>query len=410
MKPTKLLLFLLMSGNCHADWVRFRGDNGAGVDTSATIPVEWNAENQLFKTKLPGVGHGSPVVFGQRVFLLAADEKTFDRIPVCVDATSGEILWQDKIGTGKFKGHRFNSPASSTPTVDATHVYFSWGTADQLSVAAYTHKGKPAWSSDLGPVPGGHGFAASPSVVGDLVLLNKDQESGGGSLLALDSATGKAKWSVPRKSIRLSYSTPCTITVDGRKFLIFTNWQHGFTVIDPKDGKVVSELSTFDLEVKERAISSPIVWKDLVIGTCGFTTNPKHCVAVRVAKDGTLTEVWRIEKAVPHIPSPIIVDDLLYLWDDKGILTCIDPATGDIHYEERVPTRGKTFGSPVSDGKSIFCADEEGNIHAVATGKTFNFLNSNALKELCRSTPALSHGNLYLRTSGHLIAIKGKQP
>ena len=210
------------------------------------------------------------------------------------------------------------------------------------------------------------------------------------------------------KTYRLSYSTPCVITVEGRKMLVFTNWQHGFTVIDPKGGAVLGELSVFDTEVKERAISSPIVWEDLVIGTCGFTTNPKHCVAVRVGKDGSLTEVWRIEKAVPHIPTPLIVEDLLYLWDDKGLLTCVDPATGKIFYNERVPTRGTTFGSPVSDGKTIFCTDEGGNVHAVAVGKEFEVLAMNKLGELCRSTPAMSGGMMYVRTFEHVIAISGE--
>ncbi len=409
MKLTIFLLAPLFLTAVHAqEWPRFRGPNGNGVNANATIPTEWKDSDILFKAELPGVGHGSPVVHGNRVFLLCANEKTFDRIPVCVDAKTGDVIWQDKVSTGKFKGHRFNSPASSTPAVDEERVYFSWGTKDELTLAAYTHEGKPLWKENLGPVTGGHGFAASPAVFGDIVVINKDQEKGGGALIAVNAKTGKVKWSIPRKSLRLSYSTPCSITVEGREFLVHTNWQHGFTVVDPKTGKVLDELAAFFLETNERAISSPIAFGDMVVGTCGFTANPKQCVGVRIDGKGKLTEVWKIEKSVPHIPCPILVGDLLFLWDDKGILSCVDPKTGEEHYRERVPTRGTCFGSPVSDGKTIFCADDGGNIHAVAATKEFKVLGMSKVEELCRSTPALANGNLYLRCFNHLVAVKGK--
>ncbi|MEM9478850.1 MAG: PQQ-binding-like beta-propeller repeat protein [Verrucomicrobiota bacterium] len=403
------LLILTNLSLVHAsEWPRFRGINGSGVNENAEIPVEWTDKDILFDVELPGTGNGSPVVHGKRVFLLCADEETFERMPVCLDAQSGEILWQDKVQTGKFKGHRFNSPASSTAAVDDEQVYFSWGTKEELTIAAYTHDGERVWSRGLGPVVGGHGFGASPAVYEELVVINNDQDKANGSLIALNKATGKTEWEIDRNGERLSYSTPCEVSVGGKTFLVFTNWQHGFTVVDPANGDVVDELSPFDLTTNERAISSPIAFGDIVVGTCGFTANPKHCVAVRVDEKGKLEEIWRIERSVPHIPSPLLVGDLLFLWDDKGILTCVDPMTGEEHYRERVPTRGTCFGSPVSDGKTIFSIDDGGNVHAVAASKEFKVLGMTALKDVCRSTPAIANGNLYLRTNTRLVAIKGK--
>ncbi|MFK5922975.1 MAG: PQQ-binding-like beta-propeller repeat protein [Verrucomicrobiota bacterium] len=430
-----ILLFGLITQAAVADnWPRFRGSNGSGVSEGVTIPTEWSEADFRWKIDLPGVGHGSPVVWGERVFLLAASEppprpkkkkgkkkkalvekkvaavKPQNWLPMCVSSKDGSILWKQEIivEDAKYKGHRFNSPASTTPAVDDKRVVFTWGTPEKLTMAAFSHDGKKLWQSDLGPVSGGHGFAASPILLQDLVVLNNDQEKGGGNLIALDANTGKVKWTVERRSQRLSYSVPCVMESEGRKLLVFVNWQHGFTVIDAKDGRVVAEKSVFNTDVNERAISSPVVYKDLIIGTCGFTANPKHCVAMRLKGD-QLEEVWRIERNVPHIPSLIVVGDLAYLWDDAGIVTCVKAATGEQVWKARVPgVEGSCFGSPVSDGKSIFSADESGNINVIAVADELKHLATNRLGELCRTTPAIADGAMFVRTYKKLIAVEGK--
>lgn len=405
-----LLSLLSTATTSFADnWTRFRGDNGSGVNETAKFPAQATAADFAWKIELPAIGHGAPVVWGDRVFVLCGDEKTGTRIPMSVDLASGKTLWQHEVEAGKFKGHRFNSPASTTPAVDAEALYFTWATANALTLAAYDHAGKSLWSTDLGPVVGGHGFGASPMVFGDLVVLNNDQEKENGFLVALDRKTGKIAWQTPRKSARISYSTPVVYPHPKTKepLLVFTNWTHGFTAIDPKDGKVIAEISPFDQETNERAISSPIVWRDLIIGTCGFTNNPKHCIAVRLNDAGKFEEVWRIEKSVPHIPSVILVHDLLYLWDDAGMVTCVKPATGESLWRERVDTEGQTFGSPVSDGAAIFCVDSNGTLHAIAAAPEFKQLGHTKLDDTCRSTPAIAGGILLVRTQSKLFAIKG---
>lgn len=392
------------------EWDRFRGPNGSGVVTGIVFPTEAVETDFAWKIDLPGIGHGAPVVWGDRLFLLAGDEKTGTRMPMAIDTASGEILWKHDVEAGKFKGHRFNSPASTTPAVDADAVYFTWATADALTLAAYDHDGKALWEADLGPVVGGHGFGASPMVFGDLVVLNNDQEKENGFLVALDRKTGKIAWQVSRKSARISYSTPVVYPhpATGKPQLVFTNWTHGFTAIDPADGSVIAEISPFNQEVNERAISSPVVWQDLVIGTCGFTNNPKHCVAVRLTAKNEFEEVWRIEKSVPHIPSVILVNDLLYLWDDAGLVTCVKPDSGESLWRERADTEGQTFGSPVSDGRSIFSVDQNGTLHAIAAGPEFKQLGHTKLDDTCRSTPAIAGDKLFIRTQSKLFAIQGK--
>ncbi|MEM7146262.1 MAG: PQQ-binding-like beta-propeller repeat protein [Verrucomicrobiota bacterium] len=393
------------------EWDRFRGPNGSGLAEGASIPAEWKKSDYKWSVDLPGVGHGSPVVWGERIFLLCGDEEKGTRMPVCVNAADGEVIWSEEFTPGNSKRHRFNSVASTTPAVDEERVYFSWGNKEGLTLTAFSHDGELEWEAELGPVSGGHGFGASPMMYGDLLVLNNDQEGEeNGFLIALDRKTGKEVWRVPRQSKRISYSTPVVYEVGagGEEALVFTNWTHGFTAIDPESGDVLADKSVFYQDTNERAISSPIVYDDLVLGTCGFTKNPKHAIAMRLRPGGDFEEVWRIERSVPHIPSPIFVNDLVFLWDDAGIVTCVDPGTGEVKWRERVEAKGEVYGSPVSDGEKIFCADKEGVVSVIAAGDTFEVLGQNDLGELCRSTPAIADGVLYVRTNGKLHAIQGE--
>jgi len=397
-----LLLAFVLPASAET-WPRFRGPNGAG-GIAAELPDSFDADAPKWKTELPGVGHGSPVVWNDRIFLICADPKTEERRPVCVRVSDGKILWTKKVAEKVTKTHKFNGPASSTPAVDATHVYVAWGTKTHQILAAYTHDGEPVWRRELDPVTEGHGFAASPVVYRDMVILNRDQRDEG-HWIALDAATGKTHWKLERASKRLSYSTAVVFDPPGRDpELVVTNWQHGFTGINPQTGEVVWEKSVFDTNTNERAISSPVVAGDLIIGTCGFTTNPKHCVAVRPGRNGGVEEVWRVEKSVPHIPSPIVHGDHVFLWEDKGIVSCLEHATGKLVWRERV--RGDLSGSPVRAGDKLYVFNRDGQVVCIAASPTFAELGRTELNELGRTTPALADGVLYVRTPTTLWALE----
>ena len=230
------LFFLIWISPAPAEnWPRFRGPNGSGVATETKVPPVWTESDYRWRVDLPGVGHGSPVVWGDKLFLLCATESgsrkkgkgkpksavspdgeasapTAQRwMPLCMSTKDGSVIWKQEIAGGEFSGHRFNSPASTTPAVDARRVVFTWGTAEKLTMAAFSHAGEKLWESDLGPVEGGHGFAASPMLIGDLVVLSNDQEDEKGNLLGIDANTGAVKWTVRRHSLRLSYSVPCVL-------------------------------------------------------------------------------------------------------------------------------------------------------------------------------------------------------
>ena len=399
-----LIPFLFFSSLHAQEWVRFRGPNGSG--TSATeLPAKWEGKNYKWKVALPGTGHNSPVLFGNKVFVNGAKGKGAQRIVACVDAGSGKVLWHKEFEFDTHKKHKQNSYATSSPTVDNERVYSAWGHKTSLKVIALDHSGGLVWEKELGGVNGGHGFGVSPILHEGLLILPNDQEKGGGFVIALDKLTGETKWKIPRGSKRLTYATPCLYSpASGDPQLILTNWWLGITSLNPLDGKQNWEEDVFGKPHSERAIASPITFNNLVYGTCGFTTKDKHLVAMDPV---TGKEVWRIEKSVPHIPTPIIVNSLLYMWGDGGILSCLDPMTGKTHWRERVvDVKDTFFGSPVAAGDVIFCSSAYGKVVAIRASDKFEQLAVNDLEEQCRSTPAIANGNLFIRTYEHLICIQ----
>jgi outer membrane protein assembly factor BamB len=400
------VLAALISRSGADEWPRFRGPNGSGLSDATTIPARWSADHLLWKVPLPGVGHGSPVVWGTKLFVQCEDDDGRQRLVVCLDALEGRTLWIRRFASATHGKHAKNSFASSTPAVDAEHVYAAWGVPGRLMLAALDHHGELVWERDLGGFQGGHGFASSPIVHEDLVVLGNDQE-GPSSLLALDRRTGALRWQVPRRSQRTTYSTPCVYAPGGRPAeLIFTNWRHGITAVDPATGRVNWELSVFDQNQPERAIGSPITAGELIIATCGFVNNPKHVVAVRPGGDDDpqgVEEVYRIERAVPHIPTPLASGDRRYLWSDAGIVTCCELETGRKVWQHRVG--GNYFGSPVCVAGRLFCVNDAGEVVVLAAADDYQELARNPLGEPCHSTPAVAHGMMFIRTERHLHAI-----
>ncbi len=392
------------------DWPRFRGPNGAGV-SNAAIPAKWTDADYRWKVALPGdEGHGSPVVYKGKVYLNGASKDGAQRLIISIDAATGKTRWVKRFDAASHRKHKFNSFATSTPAVDAAGVYCAWGSTKRLTLVALDHEGNERWQRDLGPVKGGHAFGVSPIVYEDMVILPNDQD-GDSSLIAVDKSTGKTRWRIPRKSLRLTYSTPVVYQPNGLPpVLVFTNWQHGITGVEPRTGKVVWELDVFGKPDKERAIGSPVVAGDIVIGTCGFVTKDKHVVALRpTGKSGApMAETWRIEKAVPHVPTVLVLGDRAYLWSDPGIITCVEVKIGKTVWSGRAENDGgKFYGSPVAASGRIFCAADRGQIVVIEAGNTYKPLAVNDLGETCRSTPAIAGGDMFIRTAGHLICIRG---
>ena len=401
-----ILIWALHAPAMAQEWTRFRGPDGSGVAASgADIPAKWSDRDVRWKVDLPGVGHSSPVLWGDRIFLTCADEQTGTATLVCLNAADGSLRWKRDYTSENYRHHGENSYASSTPTADAERVYVCLMQPRQLQVVALDHDGKDAWTADLGPFVTQHGGGHSPVVFEDIVVVANDQDGPGSSIVALDRKTGQKKWTSPRKSYRFSASTPCVYrpTDGGPAQLIFTSWAHGITGIDPKNGLVLWELpEAFDA----RTVGSPVAANEagVVIASCGEGPGGHWITAVKPGSGGAKPDVvYKISKMSPYVPTPIVKGNLLFFWADGGTVTCARADSGAMVWQERVG--GSYFGSPVCAGDKLYCVSKRGEVVVIAAAEKFELLARNELGEKSHATPAVANGRMYVRTYGKLFCI-----
>ena len=389
------------------EWTRFRGPNGSGVSRATTVPTQWTEADHNWRITLAGRGHSSPVLWGKRLFVTSGDEESGQRIVLCVNAADGRRVWSREFPAARHGKHDLNSFASSTPAVDGQRLYVAWATPEEYVVLALDHDGRESWRVDLGPSKVAHGFGASPIVHDDLVVVPNDQDETG-SLIALDADTGAIRWKVARKG-KSSYITPCIYQPDGGAAeLIFTNWDHGITSIDPKTGEKNWEIDIFEKSHPESAIGSPIVAGDLVLGTCGWLGVRKEVVAIRpasIARGKDAAEVYRIDRSAPLCTTPLVCDDLLFLWSDDGIVTCADVRDGNVYWRERVG--GTFYSSPICVNNRLYGISADGDMVVLAATKKFERLARFPIGDGSHSTPAVANGTMFVRTFSQLFSIGG---
>lgn len=396
----------LVSGSFAQEWTRFRGPNGTGLSDAKTIPAEWRAEDFNWKVSLPGSGHSSPVIFEEKIFLTSTDEAAGKIIALCVKAADGSILWQREFPFAPFQKHKFNSFASATPAVDAERVYFSWSTPARYTVLALDHAGKQVWERDIGPFVSQHGSGASPIVFEDKLILPNEQE-GQSFLVAFDRRTGQTRWQSSRRTSSTTYSTPCVYQPKGQKpLLIFNSQAHGISAVDPQSGNLVWEYAkAFD----KRSVSSPLIAGNIIFGSCGSGGGGHYVVAVRAPNAATDKQpelAYELRRAAPYVPTGVVHGDLVFLWNDGGIVTCLHAPSGDVRWQERVG--GNFFGSPVLVDGRVFCVSTSGEVVVIEASDRFHVVARNALEETTHATPAVAGGRMYIRTLTRLISVGGK--
>ena len=387
------------------EWPRFRGPDGAGL-SDAVIPPTPVPADVLWKVPLPGAGHASAVVWGDRVFTTCGDESSGTQSVVCLSARDGSVLWKRDHPGETYRHHGENSYASSTPAVDGDHVYACVMRPKELKVVALRHDGTPAWEAPLGPFVTQHGGGHSPVVYGGLVIVANEQDGPGSCLVALDRTTGAVRWKTPRKSYRFSASTPCVFRPQGGpEQLVFTSWAHGMTAVDPADGAVLWEAEGV---FEARTVGSPVAANDagLIVASCGEGGGGRALVAVRApSRPGGKAEVaYKVTKAAPYVPTPLVRGGRLYVVADNGTATCAEVATGKVLWQQRLPG-GTFFGSPVCAGDALFAVSKRGNLVAFAAADEFKLLGEYDLGEKSDATPAIANGNMYVRTYGHLLCV-----
>lgn len=393
-------LLIAASTDLAANWDRFRGPNGAGQSDDASIPSKWEPGNILWKRPLPGIGHSSPVIWENRLFITSADPKTGAQIVSVYDTRTGSQVWEKQFDADKYHMNGLNSYASSTPAVDAENLYTMWLQDGHVKLVATMHNGNEAWRRDIGPFEETHGFGKSPIVVDDMVYVANDSQAQS-AIVALDRKNGEVRWHIPRESGITAFATPCLLDPAAKdKLLLAVSTASGLTAIDAKTGKVAWQ--GLNDALTERCVSSPIVAGGMVLVSCGQGGNGKLLIAAR--PDGKeAKEVYRLEQSIPNVPTPIVAGDLLFLWHDRGLVSCYDLATGKQNYRERVG--GDYHSSPIRIGNRIFGVARNGEVVVLAADRKFEVLARNSLNEPCHATPAVANGRLYLRTEASLVCI-----
>jgi outer membrane protein assembly factor BamB len=412
-------------------WPGWRG-LGQGVAADARPPLEWApAKNVLWKAAIPGRGHSSPIVWGDRIFLTTAVEG--DVVPgakavrhvadgqefvhpdatgadrrhafklLALDARDGRLVWERTAweGTPVDSRHKKASFASPTATTDGERVYAYFGSE---GLYAYDFDGKLAWKFDPGVVGSmGVGVGTSPVLYRDLVILLCDEDNGERSyIVALDRRTGKEAWRVPRK-VEISWATPVVVSANGRDELV-TSGNQLVQAYDPATGRELWRMQG----LASNAVTTPLVGDDVVVLSSGYPS--KVSVAVKPGGSGDVTGtprmLWRYEKGSAYVPSPILYDGHVYLVTDKGLLTCLDARTGEVRYEgARPPVPASFMASPVAVAGHLLLMSQDGDTFVVKAGPRFELVGTNPLGEPISASAAVAGGRLYIRGESHLFAI-----
>ena len=387
------------------NWPGWRGPRGDGTSEEKNIPVSWSSSsNVLWKTALPGSGHASPIVWENRLFTVAALPEADERVLLCLDASSGRLLWRRTVVQSPLEAkHPLNSHASSTPVTDGKFVYVSFLDRKDMVVAAYDFEGRQQWLVRPGQFESRHGFCSSPVLFKDNVIVNGDHD-GDSYIVALNQSDGKTHWKTPRQNKTRSYCVPIIRELAGKTQMVLSG-DKSVASYDPNNGSLrwiidgPTEQFVASLVYSESA--------DLLFMTGGFPDH--HILAIKPDGAGNVTRThikWRTNKGVAYVPSPIVAGDYFLVVSDSGVAHCFEAATGKLFWQERM---GEHHASLVSANGLVYFLNDDGVMHVVRSGRNYELIARNELGEKCFASPALSNGYLFLRGEKHLFCL-GKRP
>lgn len=398
--------------NAGDTWNRFRGPNGNGV-VQADLPTTWSdTENLAWATDLPGRGSSSPVVWEDHVFLTAYSgyaidaENPGDRAGLklhllCIDLNDGALLWNcviDPLAAEQNFGKRLGEHgyASPTPCVDESGIYAFFGPSGMVAVS---HQGEIRWRRELGTQTAGFGAAASPILVGDLVIQNASIESG--TLFALEKTTGDIRWQAD--GIARAWTTPTLAPVDDGTVELIVNQKDAILGFDPDTGKKLWTCAA----IEDYVVPCVVEHRGLLY--CSGGRSNKTFV-VRPGGRGDVSEshlVWDQSRGA-NVTSPILVGDHLFWSHDKAIALCLSASDGEEQFRTRLPTRSRVYASIVSDGDKLFLTTRDAGVLVLAAQPEYKELAINRLgseEERFNATPAITKNRLLIRSDRRLYCV-----
>jgi outer membrane protein assembly factor BamB len=397
------------------DWPGWRGPRGDGSSQEKNVPISWSSSNNIaWKTELPGLGHASPIISGERVFTVAVIPETEGRVLLCLDRASGKILWQKIVVTSPLeKKHMLNSHASSTPVTDGRLVYTAFLDVQDMVVAAYDFSGKQQWLVRPGIFKSVHGFCSSPVLHNDKVIVNGDHD-GDSYIVALDRTTGKTLWKTPRANKTRSYCVPIIMQLGGRTQMILSG-DKSIASYDPDTGRPHWYIKGPTEQFVASLVYNPKA--DLLFMTGGFPQH--HLLGLHHNGTGDLGNIMHLPRAelaqvawhhtkasmVSYVPSPISEGDYFLVVSDTGHANCLLAKTGEALWQEKL---GSHHASPISANGLVYFVADNGITTVVKPGAKFEVVARNELGEGCFASPALSRGQIFVRGNKHLFCIGAK--
>lgn len=396
------------------NWPQWRGPNLNGVSAEKNLPVKWTtAENVIWKAPMPGWSGSTPVIWRDRVFLNVAEADSL--YLWCLDKTKGSVLWKKLLGSGNVKLRKQNM-SSPSPVTDGASVYVLTGTG---ILKGFDFSGKEIWSRDIqkdyGQFGLNWGYASSPLLFEDSLyvqVLHGMKTDDPSYVLRIDKKTGKTLWRVERPTMAVrespdSYATPGLFR-KGKSTEIVISGGDCVTGHDPATGKELWRANGLnpDNDPFHRVVGSPVIFEDIIYAPSKF----KPLLALRAGGRGDITTshlLWSTTNG-PDVPTPVTDGKYFYIVNDRGIMSCLDARTGaEIYGQQRLKPAAYS-GSPVlADGK-IYVTNEDGLTTVVKAGPTFEVLAENALEDYCLSSPAISDGQIFIRTAQNLYCIGKK--
>jgi len=376
------------------DWPAWRGLHGDGhAKAIKDLPLKWSvSKNVAWKVKLPGRGHSTPTVVGDRIYLATAEEKKQVQSVLCFEKATGKLIWQRAIHTGNFVkgGNKNASHASSAVVCDGTQLYVSFPNDNKIHTTALSMEGKVIWQTTVSDYVIHQGFGTSPTVYRDVVIAKADSKKIGGAVAGLNKKNGKVIWKINRPKYP-NYTTPVMVTAYGKLQMVFAGAEL-ITSIDPLTGNKHWEFPGSTQECVATAVTDG----KRIFVSGGWPKN--HIAAIEADGSGKIT--WQNTARV-YVPSMLIKDNHLYATMDAGFAACWDSATGRELWKERLG--GAFFASPVLVGKRIYATNLAGKTFVYSTDpKKFKLLATNQLGNEVYASPIVSGNRLYLR-----VAFKG---
>ncbi len=410
-----IVAVVLVAGAVHAEeWPGWRGPRGDGTSTETGVPLTWSrTDNIAWKTPIPGIGHSSPIVWGDRVFVTSCVENEGKRLLLSLDRRTGKVLWERVVLTAKLEGkHKLNSYASATPVTDGRHVWVSFLEYPNMQVACYDFEGNKVWQKSPGKLLSVHGFCSSPVLHKDLVILNGDQDARGEDrafLVALDKSTGEEKWRIDRPNRTRSYCTPIFIQSPGRPGItqMVLSGSKCVTGYDADTGKLL----WIHKGPTEQYVASLVYHEGVLFLTTGFPEH--HLMGFDPDGEGDVTKsksvLWHIPhadngpKGASYVPSPIAFGGHFFVVSDPGYLGCIEAKTGRRLWMERLGRHHSA--SPVLIDGHFYFPDDDGTTWVLKASERFEVVAKNKLGEECYASPAVSRGQLFIRGLSNLYCI-----